>query len=286
LIFDPTFLLVEEDSGWVYCGSTAHGIWRSKDFGLMWTLLNPAVLARLPVSFIARVPNSRTLHAVGGLGKIFKSYDLGETWIRISTAMTDSSELTGGLIISSLDTNYVYVGARAHGVVSFRGGFLMSRDGGINWELYHRGLPQYELFRYTVRSLIQTPDSRYIYVSLFAGSQLSVFKLSQTLLTSVEELPLNSPSPKLVLQQNYPNPFNAQTRIEFAVASKSSVSLDVYSISGENIVTLFQGQKETGNHFVIWNGKNSKGGDVVSGIYLVRLKAGAETLIRKLAIIR
>lgn len=286
LMFDPTFLFVEEGSGWVYCGSTAHGIWRSQDFGLTWALLHPAVLAGQSISFLARVPNSRTMYAVGGLGKIFKSYDLGENWIRLSTATTDSSELTGGLIVSSLDTNYVYVGARAHGVVSFRGGFLISRDGGKNWEFYHKGLPQYELFRYTVWSLAQTRDSRYIYMSLFAGPHLGFFKLSQTLLTSVDERPSYPLLQKFVLQQNFPNPFNAQTRIEFVIASKRSISLDVYGISGENIMTLFQGQKEAGNHFVIWNGKNSKGGDLASGIYLCRLKVGSEILIRKMLLIR
>jgi len=286
LAFDPVFLLLEEDSGWVYCGTAGQGIWRSKNFGVTWTLLHPAVLARQPVAFIAKVPDSRTLYAVGGLGKIFKSYDLGENWIKISTATTDSSELTGGLSISSLDTNYIYVGARAHGVVSFRGGFLMSRDGGKNWELYHKGLPQYELFRYSTQSLLQTPDSRHIYMSLFAGPQLVIFKLSQALLTSVDERSSYSPPHKFILLQNYPNPFNSQTRIDFTIASKSSVSLNVYSIFGENIVTLTQGQKEAGNHFIIWNGKNSKGGDVSSGVYIIRLQARQEVLIRKMLLIR
>lgn len=286
LMFNPTFFWLEENSGWLYSGTSAHGIWRSKDFGLTWALLHPAVLAQQPVAFMVRIPDSRTLYAVGGLGKIFKSYDLGENWIKISTATTDSSELTGGLIISSLDTNYVYIGARAHGVVSFRGGFLMSRNGGKNWEFYHKGLPQYELFRYSTQSLLQTPDSRHIYMSLFAGPQLVIFKLSQALLTSVDERPLYSPLLKFILLQNYPNPFNSQTRIDFAIASKSSVSLNIYSIFGENIVTLTQGQKEAGNHFVTWNGKNSKGGDVSSGVYIIRLQVRQEVLIRKMLLIR
>jgi hypothetical protein len=123
-------------------------------------------------------------------------------------------------------------------------------------------------------------------MSLFAGPQLVIFKLSQALLTSVDERPLYSPLLKFILLQNYPNPFNSQTRIDFAIASKSSVSLNIYSIFGENIVTLTQGQKEAGNHFVTWNGKNSKGGDVSSGVYIIRLQVRQEVLIRKMLLIR
>jgi photosystem II stability/assembly factor-like uncharacterized protein len=275
LNFISKYLLVEEEAGWLYSGSTSSGIRRSKDFGLTWTLLQPAVLGGMPIAFIAKVPNSRTMYAVGGVGRVFKSYNLGETWKMTIPAILDSSLLVSGLLISSLDTNFVYVGAKG-GSLDTKGGFYLSRDGGENWELYHAGLPQYELFRYLVRSLAQTPDSRYLYMSLSSGPRLIVFKLSQSLLTSVREQP-HKPVPSIIsLQQNYPNPFNSQTRIAFSVAKRNSVSVTVYSAAGKYVVDLFNGPKDAGNHFVTWNGKNSKGGEVGSGIYLIRLQAEQE----------
>jgi hypothetical protein len=155
--------------------------------------------------------------------------------------------------------------------------------------LYHAGLPQYELWKYIVRSIAVSTSSTYVHMSLLGETtpqEHGLYKLSQSVLTSVQEHSRNFASLSFTLKQNYPNPFNAQTRIEFSLSRKNLISLSVYSISGEHVVDLFDGQKAAGIHFIIWNGKNSKGGDVGSGIYLVRSKTGTETLTRKLVIIR
>ncbi|MGH7491154.1 MAG: T9SS type A sorting domain-containing protein, partial [bacterium] len=289
LQFAPTFYLIEEDSGWVYSASTRNGIWRSEDFGVTWLALHSEVLAGKPVSFIAKVPNSRTMYAVGGMGQVYKSYDLGEHWGIMTPAILDSSLLVGGLLISSLDTNFVYVGAKGGSRdLGWQGGFFLSRDGGDDWELYHSGLPQYELWKYLVRSIAVSTSSTYVYMSLLGATpkEHGVYRLSQSVLTSVQEHSRNFTNLSFTLKQNYPNPFNAQTRIEFSLSRKNLISLAVYSISGEHVVDLFDGQKAAGSHFIIWNGRNSEGCDVGSGIYLFRLKAGTETLTRKLVLIR
>lgn len=285
LPFISNFLWVDEDSGWVYACSNTDGIWRSKDSVLTWR----QILTGSPTSFVAKVPNSRTMYATASFGHIYKSYDMGDHWITITPAIMDSSVLTGGLLVSSLDTNYVFIGASGGSDdLGWQGGFFMSSDGGENWELYLQGLPQYELWRYLVRSIAQSPESKYIYISLLGATPLehSVYRLSQSLLTSVHERTLNPMPSNFVLRQNYPNPFNSQTRVEFSISTKSLVTLSVYSVSGEHLTNLFNGQKVAGNHFVTWNGKDSKGGDVSSGIYLVRLQVGQETLLCKMLLIR
>lgn len=88
------------------------------------------------------------------------------------------------------------------------------------------------------------------------------------------------------LQQNYPNPFNSNTRIDFSFIYRSSMSLSVYNVAGEYIISLIDEQKDPGDHSVIWNGKNSKGGDVVNGIYFIHLRVGQETFTRKMLFIR
>jgi photosystem II stability/assembly factor-like uncharacterized protein len=127
LKFIPEFYWIEEDSGWVYCGSgsSSNGIWRSKDFGVTWLALHSEVWAGKPVSFIAKVSNSRTMYGAGGMGQIYKSYDLGETWRNITPALLDSSILVGGLAISNLDTNFVFVGAKGGSRdLGWQGGFF------------------------------------------------------------------------------------------------------------------------------------------------------------------
>jgi hypothetical protein len=291
LIFTPTFFLVEEDSGWVYSGSggSESGIWRSKDSGDSWTPLNPEVLGGQPVSFIAQVTNSRTLYATSRSGTIYKSYNLGEDWFLTSDATTDSTDLNGGLLISSLDTNYVYVGAQGT-FTTFYGGFYLTMDGGNHWIIYHNGFPQYDLRWYQVRSIAQSVDSKYVLSSMIFlngdPTSYTLYKLSQMQLTSVEDKKSLLIPVSITLEQNYPNPFNAQTKIEFLVENKGMITLDVFNINGKHVVNLFNGQINAGHHFATWNGKNSEGGEVATGIYLYRLKAGGEVLIRKLVLLR
>jgi hypothetical protein len=75
------------------------------------------------------------------------------------------------------------------------------------------------------------------------------------------------------LAQNYPNPFNPATRISFALPEAASVTLKVYNVLGQEVVTLAQETREAGYHEVVWNGRNSLGQSVGSGVYFYRLEA-------------
>jgi photosystem II stability/assembly factor-like uncharacterized protein len=285
LAFTPTFFLLEEDSGWVYSGTAEKGVWRSKNKGVTWTQLDPQILAQQPIYFLARVPNSRTLYAASLLGNIYKSFDLGEHWIFVSDVTSGSDILWGGLAVSLLDTNYIFVGGR--GNVSGKGAFYLSRDGGKNWQLYNFGLPQDTIgLAGGMWSLIQSPDAKYLYISLRSTIN-SVYKLSQTLLTSVEDRTQSSAMPvEYSLRQNFPNPFSIQTQIEFLLPRKELITVAVYDITGQQIVPLCHGEISAGSHSINWNGKNSKGGDVPNGLYFIRLQAGKATLIRKMLLTR
>lgn len=285
-LFEPKCFLVQEDSGWVYSGSVSYGIWRSKDGAATWEALQPETFAQQNISFITRVPNSRTLYAAGGQGRVFKSYDLGESWFSVSTAALDSAFLWGGLLVSSLDTNYVYLGS--HGGSDYRkGGFFMTRDNGRTWQIYHRGLPLYEFSRYLTWDLTQAPESDHVYMSMRSPME-QLYQLSQAELTSVQERPSSSvPSPSsFIIQQNYPNPFRSETRIDFSLSAKNAVKLEIYNIKGEHVAGLINKHLEAGQHSVFWNGKDSKGGDVVTGIYLIRLSFGKTILTRRMLLIR
>jgi hypothetical protein len=128
----------------------------------------------------------------------------------------------------------------------------------------------------------------YVYMSLLGDDErkYSIYRLSQMLITSIAGRPSDSLPINFSLKQNYPNPFNGRTQVEFSVPRKGSITLDVYNLVGRYVVSLFSGQTDAGNHSVTWNGKNAEGGDVASGIYLLRLQVGKEVLIRKMLLIR
>jgi len=74
---------------------------------------------------------------------------------------------------------------------------------------------------------------------------------------------------------NYPNPFNAGTTIEFTTPDHENVQLDIYSISGQKVITLISRNIPAGNHRVMWNGTSAAGHKVSSGMYIVYLKSGS-----------
>ncbi|MCD6161247.1 MAG: T9SS type A sorting domain-containing protein [candidate division Zixibacteria bacterium] len=106
--------------------------------------------------------------------------------------------------------------------------------------------------------------------------------------TSVEEPTALSPvlPNGITLSQNYPNPFNAQTRIEYHLSSPMKINLAVYNLRGELVNTLYNGHQSEGTHNLIWDGRNNKGDEVVSGIYFYRLTSGDISESRSLLMLK
>lgn len=77
-----------------------------------------------------------------------------------------------------------------------------------------------------------------------------------------------------LLSQNYPNPFNPSTNIVYNLKEKSLVTIEVFDMLGRKIRSLINDeQQNSGLHTVVWNGLNSNGEFVSSGIYIYRIKA-------------
>ena len=77
------------------------------------------------------------------------------------------------------------------------------------------------------------------------------------------------------LSQNYPNPFNPTTQIKFALPKESQVKLTVYDVLGRQIAVLLDEQRAAGFFIVEWDGTNSFGSKVSSGVYFYRTEAHA-----------
>ncbi|MBI3765409.1 MAG: T9SS type A sorting domain-containing protein, partial [Ignavibacteriales bacterium] len=69
-----------------------------------------------------------------------------------------------------------------------------------------------------------------------------------------------------LLSQNYPNPFNPVTTIRFEVPASGFVSLKVFNLLGEEIVTVVSEQLYPGTYTRQWNADK-----VASGVYYYRL---------------
>lgn len=88
------------------------------------------------------------------------------------------------------------------------------------------------------------------------------------------------------LSPAYPNPVKNQTTISYQLPSKSNLELSVYNVLGQKVKVLVQGVQNPGRHSVTWNGRDSGGRRVASGIYLYRLTTGTGNSVKKLVVIR
>jgi fibronectin type 3 domain-containing protein len=89
-----------------------------------------------------------------------------------------------------------------------------------------------------------------------------------------------------ILYQNYPNPFNPATTIRFGLPQKSDVRLEIFDILGRQVAILGDEPMEAGYHEIVWDSRNRSGGEVSSGVYFYRLKAGEFNSIKKMLILK
>ena len=88
------------------------------------------------------------------------------------------------------------------------------------------------------------------------------------------------------LEQNHPNPFNPTTSISYALPQTGPVSLRIFDVVGREIRTLVNGVESAGYKIEEWDGRNSSGRQVASGIYIYRLESGSFVKSRKMMLIR
>ncbi|MBN2410211.1 T9SS type A sorting domain-containing protein [candidate division KSB1 bacterium] len=86
--------------------------------------------------------------------------------------------------------------------------------------------------------------------------------------------------------QNYPNPFNSTTAIQFKVAKKARIKLQVLNALGEKVATLVDGIHNTGWYSIHWNGRDKNDHQVVSGLYFYRLIIGEQVFIKKMLLLK
>ena len=103
---------------------------------------------------------------------------------------------------------------------------------------------------------------------------------------------LNSVTPeKTALFPNYPNPFNPETWIPYDLAEDANVHIYIYNLKGESIRQLSLGFQIAGTYrtqarAAYWNGRNSVGELVGSGVYFYTLLAGQVKATRSMVIIK
>lgn len=88
------------------------------------------------------------------------------------------------------------------------------------------------------------------------------------------------------MDQNYPNPFNPATTINYQLPQSVQVELTIYNLLGQKVITLVSAFQTAGEKSVVWDGTNTAGQQVGSGIYFCHLQAGDYITSRKMLLAR
>ncbi len=78
-----------------------------------------------------------------------------------------------------------------------------------------------------------------------------------------------------------PNPFREATRIAYTLPRATQVRVDVFDVQGRRVATLVDGTEPAGAHETNWDGRLATGGRAAAGFYLIRLRAGEQSQVRK-----
>jgi hypothetical protein len=76
----------------------------------------------------------------------------------------------------------------------------------------------------------------------------------------------------LAIRSVFPNPFSPSMEISFEILVSSSVTLEIYDVSGRRTGAVALGSFGPGVHRVRWDGRDARGCELASGVYFLRLR--------------
>ncbi|MDP2883396.1 MAG: FlgD immunoglobulin-like domain containing protein [Ignavibacteria bacterium] len=100
--------------------------------------------------------------------------------------------------------------------------------------------------------------------------------------------------PRLLPDTERPIPFNPTTAISYQLPALSGdegsaisfANLKIVDVQGKEIATLVNGTMPAGMHVVSWNGRDSRGNQVPSGVYFYTLSSQGQQLSRRMVLVK
>ncbi len=217
--------------------------------------------------------SSNNIQGVSYLSLTCCNGETGEIiWSKTDTGSTD--QITGLAICDLLNKSTRVI------CVAYKSGFIKFKSGIDGTDLgISDSLPRIDHF-----ALGNVDQDSTIEICIASDESLYVFE-APFITTDVEETPDQIYPTDFALSQNYPNPFNSTTEIRFNNSKASLVELTIYNVLGQAI-RRFEGYYPPGSHIINWDGKNTSGTGVASGIYFYRLTAGEYRDTRKMLLLK
>jgi hypothetical protein len=126
-------------------------------------------------------------------------------------------------------------------------------------------------------------DLPHVYV---ADDRDGVYILRNDAVVSVDHATTAAVPGTFELLPAYPNPFNNSTTLAFSLPVAAKVSLSIHNLLGQTVRSWPDKHYSSGRHQVHWNGRSDQDVDLSSGIYFVKMQAGAQVALRKMVLVR
>ena len=86
-----------------------------------------------------------------------------------------------------------------------------------------------------------------------------------------------------------PNPFNPSTEIAFEIPGSGEqhhTMLRIYDVKGVLVRTLVDEARSSGQHIVVWNGRDESGRMAAAGVYFYTLEAAGKRDTQKMVLLK
>lgn len=199
---------------------------------------------------------------------IFKTTDLGITWVSISGNLPD---LPVNVLVADPEVEgWLYAGTDA--------GAFYTDNGGISWKSLMKGLPNV-----AVTSMKIHQPSRSLVMGTYG---LSAYRLNLDYLVGSPE---GHTKDDMAMEASaFPNPASMSSSIVFEVylPNTQTTSASIYDINGREVVSLLDHQLLTGRHRLEWNADASSRANLAAGSYIFRITQGNQSKTLPFSVVR
>jgi photosystem II stability/assembly factor-like uncharacterized protein len=226
----------------------------SKDGGFNWT----DVTANIPgetrwISKVVTDPvDENTMYVVRcgfcPANKIYKTEDLGETWMNISGNLPDIP--CNDLFIDPQIPGNLYVATDI--------GVYLSQNGGETYVYAGNNMPTVPIMDF---DYVNIDNKRCLRVATFGRS------IYET--TDLDDLTINIDNEKInkeIKIEVIPNPFFDNTTISYELEESGYTQIEIFSLTGQRITILLSENQDAGRHEIEWDAS-----ELTRGIYICKL---------------
>jgi len=160
-------------------------------------------------------------------------------------------------------------------------GVVQRREEGPDWVDLTRALP------------VDAPEFRFEDPSVEAGRRyayrLRLRDASEEWFTSETwvQVPVSIAAPRTpVLDTPYPNPSGGRMTFRVGIPDGSAARLRIYDVAGRMVASILEGDEPAGWTTKVWDGEDSRGHRVSTGVYIAVLETRGQTVRRKILVAR